>query len=137
MCEIMDETGLPVAFINAGCVLRDERRVSVCERIVREALSVATQLCAQQKRTDDERHREPEPEKHFKKKTTHGKRSDECRMMNDELENRLFFHSSFITSLCLTRARIDVADAAHSLDALDFADVVAELLAQVTDVHVY
>src|SRR5437588_3971522 len=33
--------------------------------------------------------------------------------------------------------RVDVADAAHGLDPLDLADVVAELLAQVADVHVY
>src|SRR5438874_13330917 len=37
----------------------------------------------------------------------------------------------------LRRTRVDVADAAHSPDALGLADAVAELLAQVADVHVY
>src|SRR5437763_6954772 len=37
----------------------------------------------------------------------------------------------------LRRARVDVADAAHSPDALGLADAVAELLAQVAYVHVY
>src|ERR1051325_3201841 len=33
--------------------------------------------------------------------------------------------------------RVDVADAAHGLDALDLGRLVAEPLAQVADVHVY
>src|SRR5437588_5753603 len=37
----------------------------------------------------------------------------------------------------LRRTRVDVADAAHSPDALGIADAVSELLAQVAYVHVY
>src|SRR5205085_6494804 len=45
--------------------------------------------------------------------------------------------SPFLKRLGLGLPRVDVADAAHGLNPLDLTHLVAELFAQVADVHVY